>query len=180
MAKRLSRLVLGCAMALLTASLAQAQPRIGPPGGGGGGGGGGQPQQQPAAAGLIEGTTPELTARMLQQAEYTDVKVFEHQGTKHVAGKVAGNDVFVLHHFCQEGSCKAISFVLPFGKQPSISQEYIDAWNDKTFARLRRSKGDLFFDMDVFLFGGVTAPYIATAGAVYALRLKELLEFKGN
>jgi hypothetical protein len=163
-------------MAVAMAGIVHAQPQIGPPGGGGGGGG----QPAPSSTGIINGTTADLTASAMQEAGFTDVRVVESNGVKHVVGKAGETPVVALHMYCKEGTCLAISYMVFFGEQTSIGWDYVNAWNSRnTFARLsRNSKNNLVFDYDVLLIGGVTAQYIKTAGMIYAQRLKELFQFK--
>ena len=176
---RLSSVIIGCAAALMVAGLVHAQPRIGPPAGPSGPGPG--PAPAPAqTGGLITGTTADLTARAMQEAGFTDVRVVDSQGTRHVVGKAGETPVLAAHLFCKENTCLAISWMVFFGEQKGIDWNYINAWNSThTFARLsRNNQGHLVFDYDVALLGGVTAEYIKTSGAVFATRLKELFEFK--
>lgn len=172
----LTGIALGCAFGLLASGLAEAQPRISPPGGGGGGG---QPQTQPQQGGIINGTTVELTASMMRDAGYTDVQFFEHQGRKHVRAKAGETPVIVIHDNCKEETCVVISFTVFFGEQRTIDANYINGWNQtKRWCKLYRAKnGHLVFDMDAFI-AGVQPEYVKAMSIIFANMLKQLFEFK--
>jgi hypothetical protein len=177
MTLRLSGILLGCALGLTVAGHADAQPRLQPPGG--------QPQQQPQsqpqqpAGGIINGTTVELTARMMTEAGYTDVQFLEHQGRRHVRGKAGETPVIVIHDNCQNENCVVISFTVFFGEQRTIDAAYMNAWNqNKRWCKLyRAANGNLVFDMDAFV-AGVQPEYVKAMSVIFANMLKQLFEFK--
>ena len=171
------RTACACAIVLLCAGLAQAQPRIQQPTPREGGGG--QPQQAPAG-GLIQGTTLELTMEMLTLAGFTDVKKYKAQsGSEHVSGKLGETLVSVVHMNCKESKCLTVMFMVFFGKQNSVDMNYMNAWNrDKLYARLYQDKeNNVFFRMDVVLWD-VPPQYIARMGQTFALMLKNVYDYK--
>lgn len=172
---RLSSALVGCAMALMVAGMAEAQPRLQPPGGGGGGGG--PPQQQ--TGGVIAGTTAEQTAQALQAVGYSDVQFLEHEGRRHVRAKAGETPVLVIHDNCEGQVCRVLSFNVFFGEQRTIDASYMNAWNaQKRWAKLYRAQnGHLIFAMDALVMG-VQAQYVNLKASLFANMLKQLFDFK--
>ena len=81
---RLTGFVVACAVALMAAGFAHAQPRITPPGGGGGGG-----APSTSGGGMVTSVTAEQVSQLMQQAGYKEVSVAQtQQGSKFVRAKV--------------------------------------------------------------------------------------------
>ncbi len=178
MKRHVLSITLACAFGLLLAGSAQAQPRIQPPGGPGPGPG--QPQQPSApAGGILSGTTVELTARMLQEAGYADVQIFEHQGTRHVRAKAGETPVIVFHDSCKDNACLVITYGVFFGEQRTIDANYMNAWNSQQrWCKLYRGPNNtLMFTMDVFV-AGVIPDYLKATSTIFAGQLKRLFEFR--
>lgn len=177
---RFAPLLLVCAVSLIGLALAQAQPKLQPRGGGGGGGGeqnqgGDQPSGQ-----VIDRTTQDNTLNLLKAAGYTDLKIYsDKQGNKHVQGKINGQGVAVLH-YCEKEVCQFISFVAPLGKQDNIDLKWINSWNyDKLFAKLSQDKeGNIYFQMECYLFGGVAPAHITQSGQLFGELIKVLYQYK--
>jgi hypothetical protein len=173
---RLSAVALGCMFGLMVAGVADAQPQIRPPGQPQ------QPQQQPQqqpAGGILNGTTAQHTARMMQEAGYTDVQFVEHGGRRHVRANAGESPVVVIHDSCQDENCTVISFTVFFGEQRNIDAKYINAWNaTKRWAKLYRAEnGSLILDMDVYV-AGVQPEYVKAMSILFANMLKQLFQFK--
>ncbi|MCC7345778.1 MAG: YbjN domain-containing protein [Variibacter sp.] len=169
-------MMVGCALSLTVASLAVTQPRLG----GGGGGGGGQPAQPAPAAGMIAAITPDQTAKLMTEAGYKDVRFVEHQGQRHVGGKIDQTEVFAMHLACESGACPVVSFTVFLGQQPNLQLDYLNAWNsEQRFAKLYRNKDNSWtFDMDIHLFGGVSPEYVKRSSIIFGSLLKKLYQFK--
>ncbi len=172
---RFAPFILLCAFALSSMAPAHAQPKLQPRGGGE------QPHNQPQAqGGLIDRLTPEVTADLLKQAGYTDLEIYsDNSGNKHVKGKINGQSIAVLH-YCEKGTCQFISFVLPLGKQEGVDINWVNSWNyDKLFAKLSQDKeGNIFFQMECYLFGGVSPSHVVSAGQLFAELIKVLYQYK--
>jgi hypothetical protein len=177
---RLASFVLGCALSILGLSLAFAQPKLKPRGGGD------QPQtnqpqtNQPQGGATIDRLTPDTTIGLLKQAGYTDLEVYsDNSGNKHVKGKINGQSIAVLH-YCEKGTCQFISFVAPLGKQEGVDLNWVNSWNyDKLFAKLSQDKdGNVFFQMECYLFGGVSPNHVVSAGQLFAELIKVLYQYK--
>jgi hypothetical protein len=178
---RFTSFVFACAVAVMAAGFAHAQPRITPPGGGGGGGGGGGAPSTGGGAGLVTAVTAEQVAQLMNQAGYKEVSVAQtQQGSKFVRAKVGEIPVVGLFGGCEGAGCVVVVFRAFFGKQENIDARYIFAWNDAyLISRLYRdSDGDLTFDMGMHLLSGVTPEYIQRTSVLYASLLGKLLEFK--
>jgi hypothetical protein len=162
--------------ALICPAPSQAQPSLQPPGGGSGPG-----PSQPASGEAIVRIKPAMTAELLKQAKYEDVRVLEpRDNVQSVVGKMGGVPVYVHHFLCEDEGCRLLSFTVYFGQQSHIDANYINAWHYAwRFVKLYRDKKDnLIFKWDVHLFSGVPPNYIRDAASMYAHMLKKLLEFK--
>ena len=176
---RLAPFALICALSIVGMTLAHAQPKLQPRGGGedkskGGG------QQTQTTGGLIEKITPDGTIALLKAAGYTDLETYaDNQGNKHVKGKINGNAVAIVH-YCEKGECQFISFVLPLGKQSNVDINWVNSWNyDKLFGKLSLDKeGNIFFQMECYLFGGVSPAHVTSAGKLFGELIKILYEYK--
>lgn len=181
-----STILAGCGAVLIAGTLAVAQPRIGGGGGGGPGGGGTAPgggqQQGPAGGGqIIQGTTPELTAQMLQRAKFTNVEVFtDNQGKRQVRGSINEVPTAVWHRNCENNNCLSISFYTNFPPSQGVDINWVNAWNaQKSFIKgYIAPDGRTHFEMDVHFVGGTAPTFIAGSAAIWALTLKELFEFQ--
>jgi hypothetical protein len=175
MSRAMFKTLLGCAIGLMIAGAAQAQPRIQPPGGGGA-----APQPQTGGGNLIRGTNPELTASALKAAGYTDIEIIEVQGAKQVQAKVNGVVMRAWHYGCENNVCSSLQFFTTFGRQPQIDLNYINAWNlEKRFIKLYQDKqGVLSADMDIHFSGGTSLEFLRDSGAIFGHVLKVLFEFK--
>lgn len=173
---RLTGFVVACAVVLLAAGFAHAQPRITPPGGGGGGG-----APSTGGGGMVTSVTAEQVSQLMQQAGYKEVSVAQtQQGSKFVRAKVGEIPVVALFGGCEGAGCVVVVFRAFFGKQETIDANYIFAWNNAyLISRLYRDgDGDLTFDMGMHLLSGVTPEYIQRTSVLYASLLGKLLEFK--
>ncbi len=180
MSIRLTTTLLTVALLAMSFALAEAQPQPRPPQPKGGGGGGGQPSQ---SGEIITSTTPEVTARLLRDAGYGDVKLYKApNGTTHVLGTVSDIPVSVIHQSDNNNQVRALLFLVKFAKQDNIDTAYANAWNlAKPFVRaVISNEGELLFAMDFDIMAGVTPPFITRAALIYATLLKQLLEFKPN
>jgi len=177
MSIRITVALIAAAFAMSVALVeAQPQPRPGQPKGGGGG--------SPAQSGdVITSTTPDLTARMLRDAGYSDVKTVQSKdGKTHVIGNVHDTSVAVMHVYDDQNRAYILDCLVYFGKQDKIDKEYANAWNKKhrfTQAYID-DDGDLNLMMNVELAGGVTSQFIKHSAQRYAAMLKLLYEFKNE
>jgi Putative bacterial sensory transduction regulator len=171
---RLAPLTLVCALSIMGTTLAPAQ-KLQPPGVG-------QPQGENQPQGqLIDRPTPESTINLLKQAGYTDLQFYtDNQGNKQVQGKINGQGIAVVHYY-EKGVCQQfISFVAPLGKQQGIDLNWINSWNyDKLFAKLSQdNEGNIFVQMDVHLFGGVSPGYVTGSGELFGELIKALYQYQ--
>lgn len=178
MSLRLLNIALGCAVGLILAGAAQAQPRIQPPGQQPAQPG--APAQPPAAGGLIKGTNPELSAKALQAAGYQDVEIITIENNKQVRGKINNVTMLVLHYGCENNACTSATFYTSFGQQQQIDINWVNAWNtEKRFAKMYIDKNSaVSFDMDIHFFGGTTPDYMTQSAVLFGHMLKLLFEFQ--
>jgi Putative bacterial sensory transduction regulator len=172
-----SAIIFGLGLLWIGMAAAQAQPRVPP----GREGGDPQPTQPTPSTSVLTRIKPEQTAELLKEAKYTDVRVLEPANEiQRVGGKIGQVPVYANHFVCDAEGCRLISFVAFFGEQPTIDQNYLNAWHQAwRFAKLYRNKqGNLVFQFDVHLFTGLSAEYVRSAAQMYAHLLGKLMEFK--
>ena len=175
MSFRFASAFFGSALAIASFGAAGAQPRIQAPSQ--------QPQSQAPApqsgGGVIFGTNPELTLRMLQGTGFENLRLVTIENQRHVAGQLSGVSVVFVHAACENNACARIGMTALLGKQP-VNVDWVNAWNrEKGFTRLfLNQSGEVVMDMDVHFFGGATAEYIKQSGVIFATLLKQLFEFQ--
>jgi len=96
-----------------------------------------------------------------------------------VRGKVNGQGV-VVAHYCDKGVCGFLSFIAPLGKQDAVDSKWMNSWNyDKLFGKLSLDKeGNIYFQMECYLFGGVSPAHVTSAGKLFGELIKILYEYK--
>lgn len=168
------------ALAIAAADPALAQSKIQRQGGGQG-----TPQRQPTGGGLIQGTNPETTARILKQAQdagYGEVQVITIDNKKQVRA-VSNGQPFIVFHACEKDQpdlCRSIQFATTFGQQQSIDLKWVNAWNrDWRFTKMYLdNEGQLIFTMDVHFYGGTSPEYISQSASFFAALLQKAFEFE--
>jgi hypothetical protein len=147
--------------------------------------------QSPSAAGLVTKVTAQQVSQLIAGA-VSGVTITPQikpgdNGTAIVTFPVWGNAVYSavsLENCATDNSgCYTLEFFANFGKQPSITQAWINAWNN-SFYTVRVSiltNGELIFYGDVMIFGGVTAEYITTYAGFFKKVVDNASTFKpGN
>lgn len=170
--------ILASALAVAWPGAGDAQPRIqpsGPPAAGPG------TPAAPSGTQLLNGTTVEITAEMLTEAGYTDVKIYEaRSGNRHVSAKFDDVPMIAMHLHCREDkTCPAVGLVVIFGRQDSIDANYMNAWNTaKLYSRLYKdSDGDLLLQQDIYV-RDVPAVYLKHSAQMFGVLLRDLLKFQ--
>jgi hypothetical protein len=176
---RLAATIAACTLLAMTA-LASAQPRIGGGGSGGGGGVGGGGAAGGDSSGIIQGTTPALTMKILQEAGYQKLATTKEDPNV-VLGEVNNVPVVVFHMNCQENiGCNRIQFAVFFGAQPSIDINYVNSFNASTCCMkvYLNTQQEFVVNYDMLFFGGSTQAAISEHGKWFAYLLKKLLEYQ--
>jgi hypothetical protein len=170
---------------LALAATASAQPRPGgggpkPPGGGGGGGGSGG-GGAPAGA-LINSAENEQLAQLFNAANFKSA-VVELKNGNHVVKIEFWPGVYSGAYpiFCTEGKdCLGYQIFVNLGGDSGVDQAWLDAWN-RSWPYVRAYKlqsGELIFQADVLVRGGVTPQYIQNTASVFKTIVDKSSDFK--
>lgn len=181
MRSRSAGVFLGCALAVMSYSLANAQIRLPAPQGGN------QPPPAaapaPATGGLIDAVPADMNM-VLQQVKqapgYQSAEIVTgEKNYRVVRAQVNGITVLVAPEVCKDGSCKALRYVSFLGKQ-SVDLKWVNAWNaQKLWGRVAiDNDGDVQFDITIHFWGGTSPAYIAQTADLFGAALKWLFEFK--
>ena len=132
------------------------------------------------SSGIINGTTPELTIRVLQEAGYQ--KLTSDKDDKNIVfGEVNNVPVVIFHMNCQPNvGCSRIQFAVFFGAQSSIDINYVNSFNASTccIKVYFTPKQEFVVNYDMLFMGGSTQVAIAEQGKWFAYLLKKLLEYQ--
>lgn len=154
---------------------ADAQPR---PGGGSGGGGGGSP-----AEGLIQKIQPEQLAQIISGAGFpsqvTDLGDQRIVRTQFWPGEIVSG---AWPFSCEkDGSgCHGYGLFANFGGNTGIGQDWIDSWNNyRLYVHARKDQnGDLVFQWDVLLLGGLSTDSIAASAQLFKNWVDDSTDYK--
>jgi hypothetical protein len=142
----------------------------------------------PAATGLITKITAQQVAQLVTNAvSGTTISpqiTKNNDGTSLVSFPVWGNAVFSaidVENCEQDGSgCYVLDFFANFGKQPSITTDWMNAWNDRFYiARVYPlSNGEIVFTADLVVLNGVTPAYITNFAGFFKQVVDNASTFK--
>lgn len=98
---------------------------------------------------------------------------------KYVSGEAHGLRTAVYREKCEGSTCSVVSFYCYFGKQDSVDLKWINEYNRGYFAKLIQvGEGNLTLEMNVLLYGGVTAEHIERLGKIFVASVKLAIDFK--
>lgn len=171
---------LGLALMALLGGPAEAQiklgapdkPKLGSPGGGSPGGAGSQTVYSDYSLDNI------LSMAKTVGIEKAEIKENDKK-EKYVSGEAHGLSTAVYREKCEGATCSVVSFYCYFGKQDSVDLKWINEYNRGYFAKLIQvGEGNITLEMNVLLFGGVTAEHIERLGKIFVASIKLAIDFK--
>ena len=145
------------------------------------------PQSAPAG-GMITKITAQQVAQLVAKAvSGTTINpqvTKNNDGTYLVTFPVWGDAVYSainVENCEQDGSgCYVLDFFANFGKQPSLSASWMNAWNDQFFiARVYPlSNGEIVFTADLVVLTGVTPDYVTAFAGFFKQVVDNASTFK--
>jgi len=145
------------------------------------------PQAAPAS-GLITKITPQqvaqLVANAVSGATISPQITKNNDGTSLVTFPVWGSGVYSainVENCEQDGSgCYVLDFFANFGKQPTLTQAWMNAWNDQFYiARVYPlSNGEIVFAADLVMLSGVTPDYVTAFAGFFKQVVDNASTFK--
>lgn len=145
------------------------------------------PQAAPAS-GLITKITPQQVAQLVAKAvNGTTINpqiTKNNDGTSLVTFPVWGSAVYSainVENCEQDGSgCYVLDFFANFGKQPTLTQAWMNAWNDQFYiARVYPlSNGETVFTADLVVLTGVTPDYVTAFAGFFKQVVDNASTFK--
>ena len=167
----------GSAVALVSAGLAFAQPKIQPK----------QPTQpsQPSQSDssgeqLINSITPEQTVQILKSTGFTNVEIYtDNSGKKHVKASGDGFNLSVVHQNCKSDGCPFVTYIALFTGDEDHDVKWMNAWNSKVnfVTGFVGANGNLGFSMDVHFWGGVKPEFLGNSGKIFLNKLAQIKDF---
>jgi len=150
------------------------------------------PQPGPAAAapagGLITKITAQQVAQLVAKAvsgtTITPQITKNNDGTSLVTFPIWGDAVYSainVENCEQDGSgCYVLDFFANFGKQPSLTAAWMNAWNDQFYiARVYPlSNGEIVFSADLVILTGVTPDYVTAFAGFFKQVVDNASTFK--
>ncbi|MGZ9092854.1 MAG: YbjN domain-containing protein [Rhodoplanes sp.] len=136
--------------------------------------------QAASADDRIKGITPAQVADQLKTLGYR-AEIVEGQAARPLVRTGAGgHTVLILFYDCSGDSCGSIQFYVGYRKTPKFTLAFVDRWNSERRygkAYLNKTSGDLRFEYDIDLRGGVSAGSIKQGLLLYEGMLARLDEF---
>jgi hypothetical protein len=128
--------------------------------GGDGGQGAGTVTTAPAlTGGMIDATSPQAIANLMQQAGYRAVVTTDNIGDPKIESSAAGADFSIYFYGCENGqNCLSVQFSSGYDMPNGVSLQLINDWNATkrfSFAYLD-NENDPFLNYDVNLYAGVS------------------------
>lgn len=128
----------------------------------------------------IKNITPAQVADQLKTLGYR-AEIVEGQATRpFVRTGAGGHTVLILFYDCSGDSCGSIQFFVGYRKTPKFTLAFVDRWNSERRygkAYLNKTSGDLRFEYDIDLRGGVSAGSISQGLLLYEGMLARLDDF---
>jgi hypothetical protein len=145
------------------------------------------PQSAPAG-GLITKITPQQVAQLISGAvsgvTLQPQITAQNDGTSLVSFPAWGTQVYSavdVENCEKDGSgCYALDFFANFGKQPTITQSWMDNWNNQFFAVrvFPLSDGEIVFSADCMVLTGVTPAYITAFAGFFKQVVDQSASYK--
>jgi hypothetical protein len=140
------------------------------------------------ATGLITKITPQqvaqLVAKAVSGATISPQITKNNDGTSLVTFPVWGTGVYSainVENCEQDGSgCYVLDFFANFGKQPTLTTAWMNAWNDQFYiARVYPlSNGEVVFTADLVVLSGVTPDYVTAFAGFFKQVVDNASTFK--
>jgi Putative bacterial sensory transduction regulator len=122
-------------------------------------GGGNVVSAPPLAGGMVDATSPQVIANLMQQAGYRAVVTTDNVGDPKIESSAAGADFSIYFYGCENArNCLSIQFSSGYDMPNGVSLQTVNDWNATkrfSFAYLD-NENDPFLSYDVNLYGGVT------------------------
>ncbi|MGZ8388549.1 MAG: YbjN domain-containing protein [Rhodoplanes sp.] len=127
---------------------------------------------------LPDRVTPEQVASILKDAGYR-AEILADKSPQRIRTGIGGRTVLVALYDCQTKGCSSLQFYAGFRKGPKFNLEYVNEWNSlRRYGKAYLDKdGDLAFEFDVDLDGGVGAHDIQEKIFLFERLLSELEKF---
>lgn len=127
---------------------------------------------------LPDRVTPEQVASILKDTGYR-AEILADKSPQRIRTGIGGRTVLVALYDCQTKGCSSLQFYAGFRKGPKFNLEYVNEWNSlRRYGKAYLDKdGDLAFEFDVDLDGGVGANYIKEKIFLFERLLSELEKF---
>jgi hypothetical protein len=146
------------------------------------------PQAAPATTGMITKITAQQVAQLVTNA-VSGVTISpqitnNNDGTSLVTFPVWGSAVYSainVENCEQDGSgCYVLDFFANFGKQPTLTASWMNAWNDQFYiARVYPlSNGETVFTADLVILTGVTPDYVTAFAGFFKQVVDNASTFK--
>ncbi|HLL28062.1 MAG TPA: YbjN domain-containing protein [Xanthobacteraceae bacterium] len=131
---------------------------------------------------VVTSVTVEQVKGILEAGGYKAVLQSGNDGTKYLKSQMSGYATYVFTAGCSGDNCSVVEFYLGFTKDPSLTVNYANAWNNSyRFARAYiESDGNFSFEYDVSTSGGVTLGSILEAAKTFDLLVEKLKNFNGK
>lgn len=146
------------------------------------------PQSAQAGGGLITKITPQQVAQLVSGAVSgvtINPQITQAQdGTYLVTFPVWGNQVYSAINVqnCEKDNsgCYVMDFFANFGKQPSIDENWMDAWNNRFFMVrvFKLPNGETVFSGDCMILSGVTPQYVTAFAGFFKKVVDAATTFK--
>lgn len=138
------------------------------------------PTQGARADDVIKSITPAQVADQLKALGYR-AEIVEGQAARpFVRTGTGGHTVLILFYDCSGDSCGSVQFYVGYRKTPKFTLAFVDRWNSERRygkAYLNQTSGDLRFEYDLDLRGGVSAGIVKQALALFEGMLARLDDF---
>lgn len=138
------------------------------------------PPPSGGSGGLVMATTPDQTLAALDGLGFTDGSVIDQDGGKHLRVMFDGNPMYIWHDECDGEACRRITFYAGFGKQDTVDDAFLSAYNlDNVVTKMyRESDGNIALTMYSILDGGVGPAWIKGEGERWLRYYKKALTYK--
>ncbi|WP_375457850.1 YbjN domain-containing protein [uncultured Enterovirga sp.] len=118
----------------------------------------------PTASGEpVERVTVEQVAKLLQDSGYR-AEIVQGTRNRYIRSGLSGRRIAIYMYDCKEEACGSFQFSAIFVKNPKYTLDFVNAWNKaRRYAKAYLDNdGDLNFEWDIDLDGGVTNDFLKT------------------
>lgn len=123
----------------------------------------GQGATPSSASEPIKRVTVDVLSKVLQDSGYR-AEIVQGSKEKYIRTGLSGRRAAIYMYDCKDGTCGAYQFSAIFTKNEKYTLAFVNAWNKaRRYAKAYLDNdGDLNFEWDIDLDGGVTPEYIKT------------------